>query len=69
MYQRIKDSEVPDIEVGPIAQNADRFFELGVYFHNPLSLRGWSKEVQGSDSRYVVLAGDAAHAMVGIMRF
>eukprot|EP00979_Chaetoceros_neogracilis_P008545 scaffold1904_cov280-Chaetoceros_neogracile.AAC.7 len=63
MYQRIKDSEVPDIEVGPIAQNADRFFELGVYFHNPLSLRGWSKEVQGSDSRYVVLAGDAAHAM------
>lgn len=65
MYQRIKDGEVPDIQVGPIVQNADRFFELGVYFHNPLSLRGWSKEVQGSANRYVVLAGDAAHAMVG----
>ena len=31
----IKDRKVPSIQVGPIVDQADRFFELGVYFHNP----------------------------------
>jgi len=63
MYSRIQDCGVPDIQVGPIVQASDRFFELGVYFHNPFSLRGWSREVKGSGNRFLVLAGDAAHAM------
>ena len=63
MYQRLKESGVPDIQVGPTIQNGDRFFELGVYFHNPFSLRGWSREVKGTEGRYLCLAGDAAHAM------
>lgn len=63
MYNRIKECQVPDVQVGSIVQSADRFFELGVYFHNPLSWNGWSREVNGSGNRFVVLAGDAAHAM------
>jgi 2-polyprenyl-6-methoxyphenol hydroxylase-like FAD-dependent oxidoreductase len=63
MYSRIQECQVPDIQVGGIVKNADRFFELGVYFHNPFSLHGWSREVSGSGKRFVVLAGDAAHAM------
>ena len=62
MYNRIKECGVPDVQVGPIVQESDRFFELGVYFHNPFSLRGWSRRVEGSGNRYLVLAGDAAHA-------
>jgi len=63
MYSRIQKASVPDIQVGPIVTNSDRFFELGVYFHNPLSLNGWSREVKRSGGRYCVLSGDAAHAM------
>merc|ERR1712071_720619 len=50
-------------ELIPVVENADRYFELGVYFHNPLSLNGWKREVKGSGGKYCVLAGDAAHAM------
>jgi len=63
MYSRIQACGVPDLEVGPIVQNSDRSFELGVYFHNPFSLSGWSRELKGSGNRHLVLAGDAAHAM------
>ncbi len=63
MYKRIQESGVPDVQLGPILKNSDRFFELGVYFHNPFSLRGWSREVKNSGDKFVVLAGDAAHAM------
>eukprot|EP00592_Proboscia_alata_P001311 CAMPEP_0194374204 /NCGR_PEP_ID=MMETSP0174-20130528/22580_1 /TAXON_ID=216777 /ORGANISM="Proboscia alata, Strain PI-D3" /LENGTH=516 /DNA_ID=CAMNT_0039153617 /DNA_START=222 /DNA_END=1769 /DNA_ORIENTATION=- len=66
MYSRMKDCGVPDQQVGPIIQNSDRFFELGVYFHNPFSFNGWSREVRGNGNGgncYAVLAGDAAHAM------
>ena len=62
MSSRIKECGVPDNQIGPVVKNSDRFFELGVYFHNPFSLRGWSREVKGSGRRFVVLAGDAAHA-------
>lgn len=63
MLKQVKDSGIPDIDIGPVIANADRFFELGVYFHNPVSLSGWSKEVKGSGGRFCTLAGDAAHAM------
>lgn len=63
MCDRIRDCGVPDFQVVPIIKGSDRSFELGVYFHNPFSLRGWSREMKGSGNRYMVLAGDAAHAM------
>jgi 2-polyprenyl-6-methoxyphenol hydroxylase-like FAD-dependent oxidoreductase len=63
MYSRIIKANVPKDQIGPIVQNSDRYFELGVYFHNPFTFNGWSKEVKGSGGRFVVLAGDAAHAM------
>lgn len=42
---------------------ADRFFELGVYLHSPFSLSGWSREVPGTNGGFCTLSGDAAHAM------
>jgi len=63
MISRIKASCVPSIQIGPIINESDRFFELGVYFHNPFTLNGWSREVKGSGGRFLVLSGDAAHAM------
>lgn len=63
MLQQIKDCNIPNVEVAPIIEKADRFFELGVYFHNPSSLSGWSREVKESNGRFCTLSGDAAHAM------
>jgi hypothetical protein len=53
---------MPDFDLGPTISNANRFFELGVYFHNPFTLKGWSKKLS-DDGTWAVLAGDAAHAM------
>lgn len=63
MLEQIAECGVPDFEVGPIIDKSSRFFELGVYLHNPISLKGWSKEVEGSGGRFCTLDGDAAHAM------
>jgi salicylate hydroxylase len=63
MLEQVEAYSIPDIEIRPIIENASRFFELGVYLHNPLSWKGWSKEVPGSSGRYCVTGGDAAHAM------
>lgn len=60
---RIQQSGTPAEEIVPIVDFADRFFELGVYFHNPFSWRGWKRKVSPNIDRYCVLAGDAAHAM------
>jgi 2-polyprenyl-6-methoxyphenol hydroxylase-like FAD-dependent oxidoreductase len=46
-----------------VIEKADRFFELGVYFHNPINLSGWIKEVPFTGGSFAVLCGDAAHAM------
>jgi len=51
--RRMKDKRMPQ-DLVRIVENADRFFDVGVYFHNPLVT--WHK---GS----AVLLGDAAHAM------
>lgn len=61
MLNQVVCRDLPDFELGPIISNADRYFELGVYFHNPFTLKGWSKEL--SDGSWAVLVGDAAHAM------
>jgi 2-polyprenyl-6-methoxyphenol hydroxylase-like FAD-dependent oxidoreductase len=59
-------------DVARIVEKSNRFFDLGVYFHNPLSLSGWVREFSkpnsgwfssGKTSKYAVLAGDSAHAM------
>jgi len=56
----IQEHGIPSGEVDPIVKAADRFFEVGVYFHNPFSLAGWSKKLPGKDSAVVALCGDAA---------
>ncbi|CAN0070117.1 unnamed protein product, partial [Laminaria digitata] len=45
------------LEMRALAEASDRFYELGVYYRNPLE--GWVSRGQGQ----VVLLGDAAHAM------
>lgn len=60
---RIQHSGTPAGDIIPIVDFADRFFELGVYFHNPFSWGGWKRKVSPNRDRYCVLAGDAAHAM------
>jgi 2-polyprenyl-6-methoxyphenol hydroxylase-like FAD-dependent oxidoreductase len=62
MLSDIQRCAIPDFDIAPTVSTADRFFELGVYFHNPFSLSGWSKQVKGSEGAMVVLCGDAAHA-------
>ena len=46
-------------QVGQFVRQADRFFELGSYFHNPFGK--WSRS--SGPSAAVVLCGDAAHAL------
>eukprot|EP00537_Pseudo-nitzschia_pungens_P004395 CAMPEP_0172361970 /NCGR_PEP_ID=MMETSP1060-20121228/5711_1 /TAXON_ID=37318 /ORGANISM="Pseudo-nitzschia pungens, Strain cf. cingulata" /LENGTH=517 /DNA_ID=CAMNT_0013084383 /DNA_START=31 /DNA_END=1584 /DNA_ORIENTATION=+ len=61
MLDQVMQRGLPDFELAPAISSADRFFELGVYFHNPFTLKGWSQEL--SNGSWAVLAGDAAHAM------
>ena len=60
---RMKESGLPDEELRPVVEAADKFFELGVYFHNPFSFRGWSRKVKGTEACYACLLGDSSHAM------
>lgn len=62
MLNQVRSCDLPDFDLGPTITNASRFFELGVYFHNPFTLKGWSKKLS-DDGTWAVLAGDAAHAM------
>jgi 2-polyprenyl-6-methoxyphenol hydroxylase-like FAD-dependent oxidoreductase len=61
MLNQVICRNLPDFELGPIISNADRYFELGVYFHNPFTFKGWSREI--CNESWAVLVGDAAHAM------
>mmetsp|Transcript_12433 Transcript_12433/g.18647 ORF Transcript_12433/g.18647 Transcript_12433/m.18647 type:complete len:544 (-) Transcript_12433:2295-3926(-) len=64
-------ASIPSNDVARIVEKSNRFFDLGVYFHNPFSLNGWVREFSkpnsgwfgSKTSKYAVLAGDAAHAM------
>ena len=60
---RMKNAGLPDEELRPVIEAADKFFELGVYFHNPFSFRGWTRKVKGTKGTYACLLGDSAHAM------
>jgi salicylate hydroxylase len=61
MIQQLKDANVAQDELIQVIERADRFFELGVYAHNPFCR--WSKEISGSNGACAVLCGDAAHAL------
>jgi 2-polyprenyl-6-methoxyphenol hydroxylase-like FAD-dependent oxidoreductase len=63
LLKQIKDAGINDPEADSIVMSADRFFELGVYLHNPFSFSGWSKQIPSSAGSYAVLCGDSAHAM------
>jgi salicylate hydroxylase len=63
MVQQLSTNNIPGDDVLAAIEDSDRFFELGVYFHNPLSLSGWSKNVPSTDGCYAILCGDSAHAM------
>jgi len=55
MLDQLQQSDIPTTtDIGQIIAKADRFFELGSYFHNPFGK--WSAEG-------VVLCGDSAHAL------
>ena len=55
MLQQLDECGIPSTtEVGQYIAAADRFFELGSYFHNPFGK--WSRDG-------LVLVGDAAHAL------
>jgi salicylate hydroxylase len=62
MLEQLKVSGIPDTDLLPTISNADRFFDFGVYFHNPFTFAGWSKEIYNSNGSLAVLCGDAAHA-------
>ena len=63
----LQTSSIPGNDVASIVGEADRFFDLGVYFYNPFTLNGWVREIEGSgrdnNPKFAVLSGDAAHAM------
>jgi len=70
----IRSSSIPGNDVATIVENSDRFFDLGVYLHNPFSWNGWVREVPrgngnggggggGKTGKYAVTTGDASHAM------
>jgi salicylate hydroxylase len=61
MLRQLTRSGAPDFELRGIIESADRFFELGVYAHNPFS--SWSREIPGSKGSWSVLVGDSAHAL------
>lgn len=63
MAAQVSRHNLIDDDIAPTVAKADRFFDLGVYFHNPVSLSGWSKEIPLSQGTYAVLCGDSAHAM------
>lgn len=63
MNRQLYDSDIPvniNDPLGRTIANADQFFELGVYFHNPF-IR-WNRLIGSSNNNFVVLCGDAAHA-------
>jgi hypothetical protein len=77
--QILQKSSMPGKDVSSIIEKSTRFFDLGVYLHNPFSWNGWVREfVRDSDSggvgggdrkkrsrtgAFAVTTGDASHAM------
>lgn len=63
MLTQLEKANFRDETIARTISDASRFFNLGVYFHNPFSLSGWTKEVPASTGALAVLCGDSAHAM------
>eukprot|EP00980_Cylindrotheca_fusiformis_P000235 scaffold52_cov183-Cylindrotheca_fusiformis.AAC.14 len=63
MLSQLKAAHVLDEKIERTVSNADRFFNLGVYFHNPFSRVGWTKSITSPGGSVAVLCGDSAHAM------
>ena len=61
MKAALDEAGINPIDVGPTIDAADRIFSLGVYYHNPLTLFGWSRRAPNTEGAQVVLVGDAAH--------
>jgi salicylate hydroxylase len=74
--QILQDASVPGKDASNTIEQSTRFFDLGVYLHNPFSWNGWVREVLrgsggGNDGKerrrrtgaFAVTAGDASHAM------
>jgi salicylate hydroxylase len=70
MLEQLRVCQIPchpdQDQLGQTIARADRFFELGSYYHNPFG--PWSCSVPGSlgsstPKAHVVLCGDAAHAL------
>jgi salicylate hydroxylase len=70
MLEQLRTCQIPshpeEDQLGRTIARADRFFELGSYYHNPFG--PWSCTVSGTDGDatpkgHVVLCGDAAHAL------
>ena len=68
----LQSASIPGNEVSNIIERSDRFFDLGVYLHNPFSWNGWVREVKrggsasssaGRTAKFAVTTGDASHAM------
>lgn len=68
----LQSASIPRNEVSNIIERSDRFFDLGVYLHNPFSWNGWVREVKrgssgasssGRTAKFAVTTGDASHAM------
>ena len=62
MMRLYTQSHIDDVAISSVISKADRIFELGVYFHNPITLAGWKKKIPDSET-FAVLCGDSAHAM------
>lgn len=63
MLEQLRVCQIPsgvEDDLGRTITLADRFFELGSYYHNPFGK--WTRDVSGCSS-HVVLCGDAAHAL------
>lgn len=63
MIEQLSANNIPGDDIIPIVENSNRFFELGIYFHNPFSFRGWSKGIPDTEGCRAVLCGDSAHSM------
>jgi len=63
MMNDIEGFSIPTMDIDPVVKSADRFGDIGIYFHNPFRLAGWSKKLAGDDGAIVTLVGDAAHSI------
>jgi 2-polyprenyl-6-methoxyphenol hydroxylase-like FAD-dependent oxidoreductase len=63
MMEQLYTNRIPGDDIVTIIENSKRFFELGVYFHNPFSFSGWTKGIPNTAGCRAVLCGDSAHSM------